>query len=204
MKHEDLLPYFATDVLGCPEPTMLQNVALAAEEFFRRTLMWQATLDPIRIRTGPQLYDLDFDANTELAKLLTASTSDDRDLNLVERSRAGRLLRSGCGGWFAYIENRQTVGTSDMGGANGRFINLDVALKPPITATEFPDEFAEHANDIALCASYRTLMMPRQAWSDMGLAGAKKTLFDDRVQTVTLQQAKSFSRAKPRSAGFFY
>ncbi len=202
MKHEDVLPYFAAEVLLCPQPMLLQNVALAAEEFFRRTLLWQQALDPITILPGVQTYDLDFDQGVELLKLLTAH-ADDEELDIVERSVGTRLNAQGrYSSNFVYIDTRQTITTGDLGSRTS--LVLQAALKPTIKAKTFPDEFAQHAYDIAHGAAAITMAIQGVDWHNPQLAAYKRTQFNDRINTVTLQQAKSFSRARVRSVGFHF
>lgn len=202
MRYDDVLPYFLPEVLAAPQPMLLQNVALAAEEFFRRTLMWQVDLDPITILPGEQVYDLDFDVGTELAKLLTAYADED-ELDIVERSTGRRLVQARRYSTdFVYLDTLKTIGTGDLG--SHKNLMLGMALKPMITARSFPDEFNEHAQDISLGACARTMMVPGQAWSNPDYASAKRAMFNDRINTVGLQTAKGRSRAKVRSAGFFF
>lgn len=200
MTYDDVLPYFVTDVLGAPEPTMLQHVQLAAEEFFRRTLLWQQPLDPIRIREGARTYEVELDNGVVLNKLLVAF-ADDRQLALCERTTAKRLLANNDACWFAYTDSPTAIGTSDLGGS--QILKVEASLKPSITATSIPDEYAEYASDIALGAAARTLMVPRQVWTNPQLAAIKAQEFNARLGVIALQQAKGFSRARLRSRGFF-
>ena len=47
MKWEDFGPFVLPYVVGCPLPTMVHHVRLAAIEFCKRTKCWARNLEPV-------------------------------------------------------------------------------------------------------------------------------------------------------------
>lgn len=195
MKFTDFEPFVLPHVPHVGMDVVAHNVKVAAVEFFARTLVWQALLDPITTVADVTEYDLDLEPNTDLAKLLSVWVGD-QDYTIDSAVRSNHRRRDGSPYRLAWTVNRCDL-RIEPAAAAGKGLVAEVAMKPSIlTATEFPDEFGEFTQDIANGALGVLLSMPGEHMN-LNLAQAHRAMFNGRIATVHARVSKGFSKARP-------
>ncbi len=203
MIFEGFHPYILPFVPECPTQTVDHHLRQAAIEFCSRAHVWKERLDTLLADdSGATRFDLALDDQVEMAKLYTVvfGTGTSREeAVIVEQLHGEQCTRDGTSARLAWTDNRRRIFLSWAPDA-GTEIDVTVALKPAMTAFDFPDQiFAHHADDIANGALARLLVLPNQTWTNPSLAAMCGEKFTDAIHSGARHAAGGFARRTPRS-----
>ena len=191
----DFYSWVLPSVSGCPNPTLDLHIRQAAIDFCRRTLCWVRTLDPVEANGMDIRFDLDLPSQTQTVKLMAVAVNG-REYLLVDTQRGLQLVRQGSGADFSFTQDKLTLDVHPLRG-RGDSIVVDMALAPSFNASSIETDVASpHTQEIAQGALATLQMMAGVAWSDPGLAGANKALFNQRVATVAMHFARGQGAAR--------
>jgi hypothetical protein len=202
VKYEDFLTHVVPYVEGCPDLVALDHIEKAAREFCGRTLCWNPEPRWFAADATLDQYPLDLTDDIELVKVLGVSV-DGTEIKVETTVRGRSRRRNGDSGPFAYVEDRADIVLVPVpSGSTTEFI-VDMAIKPALGTTEFPDELVEYVPDIAHGAIASLCRLPRKAWTDMALAGVEQGLFNNRILSVGLLVGNGSSNSSRRRAPQF-
>ena len=197
MNWDGFYPYVLPSVIGCPNPTVDHHIRQAAIEFCRRTLCYTVTLDPITADGVSFKFDLDLPSQTQPVKIMAAEVAG-RDYPVVDTQRGLQLVRQDSVADFCFTQDKKTLNVHPLR-TKGESVVVDMALMPTQTATSIADDVAvPYMQEIAYGAIASLQMLPGQAWTDPGMASANKTLFNQRIATVSMHFARGQAAAKLR------
>jgi hypothetical protein len=201
---DDFLPEVLPYVEGCPDAVAVNHIIKAARTFCARTLVWNYdTEEPTLTVIGQTVYPIDLDSDQERVKILSAWL-DDAEIEVLDQSSGRRSQRRGACSSFIYAPNAIDLVLQPAPTADDQRIDLQLAVKPSLTATEWPDDLAEHVTDIAHGAISSLCMLPRVSWTNLVLAATERAMFKDRIGTVGFNVSRGFSLYKPRARVTFF
>jgi hypothetical protein len=176
-----ILPY----VPGCPDATAKDHAIKAGRIFCSKTRCWAYETAIVLTQPGVTTYALDIDdGEMERVRLLSASI-DGRPLTVLDARDGRSLAREG--GYSCdsvWLDNGTDVGFLPAPTVGGAKLVLQIAVKPALTATEWPDELAEYLDDVAHGAISSLTAMPRVAWRDTDTAQYHEARFRERIAAV--------------------
>lgn len=101
---------------------------------------------------------------------------------------------------IAWTTDRASFNVSPPPFSTNVFYGTLVAMQPTQTAATIPDDvFANYAEAIAAGAIARIVGLPKEDWTDMTLAKAKRDYFEEQIGKAAMQAAKGFSRGRRRA-----
>ena len=191
----DFYSWVLPSVQGCPNPTLDLHIRQSAIEFCRRTLCWVRTLDPVEANGMDIRFDLDLLSQTQAVKLMAVAVNGLEYL-LVDTQRGLQLVRQGSGADFSFTQDKLTLDVHPLR-ARGDSIEVDMVLAPSFNAISIETDVASpYVMEIAQGALATLQMMAGVVWSDPGLAGINKALFNQRVATVAMHFARGQGAAR--------
>jgi hypothetical protein len=183
MTFDEFLPKVLPYVPGCPTEMALDHIIEAARTFCAKTLVWNYEATPVYTVAGQSLYGLDLDDGTERVKLRGAWL-DGSEITTVDALKARNLVRGGRGGLFAWIDGNYDLYLNPTPTVGGQKLVVEVAVKPSIAATEWPDDLSEYVSDIAKGAIATLCLIPKTEWTDPQTAQSQGAMFAARVGSV--------------------
>lgn len=203
-------PFVATDVIGCPDPTIKQAIALAAIEFCRETLSWTVINDPIQLMAGVNEYDIDTPSSATVLTVRDVWLGNTRlvPITLSELQTVMPDWRTGqasdpvyynMAGDPALLRVFPTPSTTNQ-------MVIRAAYVPTLSATTLPDFLTIYVETIASGAKARLLLIPGTTWSNPELGAYHRTIFDQAILSTRIEEAHDrvpgTIRVAPRSFGF--
>ena len=196
MTLDSFFPYILPEVPGCPDPTLRLQTALAAIEFCRETKAWSAIQDPIPLVDNQKEY---------VIPVVTDSyVHDVRDVWLGNRRltpRSMRAIQEEMPQWATatsnepiYYNQAATRGSLSVFptpvNTNGTSIVVRAVYVPTATAATLPAFLLErHLNIISAGVKAALMMMPAMPWSNPQMGVYYKSIFDDGVIKVRIEEA---------------
>lgn len=198
MNWNDFLPHVLPSVKGCPEQIAVDHVIKAAREFCARTSVWNYACDPIYSQRGATNYTLQLGPDQELVRVYLVTVGDDR--YAVPRGAYGRRIARRHTDRMATFTGPVDFQLNPPSRDDGERIVVDVAVKPALTATLWPDDLAEYVPDIANGAIASLSVIPKQDWHDLNSAQVYGSLFRDRISAASFKVQGGYSHTYARSA----
>lgn len=203
MKFEDFLPRVLPWASNCPESVALQHIVDAARMFCVRTLVWNYECDPIESAAGVDRYALQIGDGQELVRVMQVHVGPCG--YAVRRGTTARsAVRRQCSSEFAFMDGPLTLCLNPAPSADGAEIRADIAVKPSISAEEWPDDLEENIPDIAHGAIATLCLLPRQDWSNPSLATVQAALFEARMVDVSAKVQKGYGNTYMRGRAEFF
>lgn len=211
------LPKVLQVAANCPEPTAFDAIRAAAMEFCERTRRWHATLtcaadtNPVQIVA----YDATPDAN-ELTLPQDAQVYEVRYVSFDGREMTKKTpadLDEDYNDWRTSTDAGTPRYVTQLALNELQFfpsfdtgdVSAVIVLKPTEDATTLPDFMAaEHREVIAWGALSRLLAMPKQPFSDPNLAVYYGDLFNTKLGSLAIKQAKGQQGAPLRVKPFHF
>jgi hypothetical protein len=194
VKWAEFMPHVLPFVPSCPEQLAIDHVIEAARTFCTRTKAWSVEPDVLLTTAGIDTYPLALEDETERVQLMGAWL-DGHALGILSAQR-GRALRAtryqGCSR-TAQLDGTQDVRITPAPDRGDLELVLDIAVRPTINATEWPDDLAEHVKAIATGAIGTLAWIPKQPFSDRQVATDYTQMFAGRCQSVMLDVARNYS-----------
>lgn len=190
MTFEDFFPFILPSAPQAPEGLIVQHVRNAAREFCARTLVFQFTCPTILSAADVSDYTLQIREDQELVRVLACEVNE-TPYGVPDGVSGRRMARRNTGNLCTML-GAQDFRLSPAPNAAGAEIILDVAVKPSLTATEWPDDFAEHVDWIAKGALGSLLTMPGNdvPWKDQVGGADMRTQFQQRIGIVAWKVKK--------------
>lgn len=195
MQWEEYLPHVLPSVHGCPDELAIDHVIKAARKFCAHTLVWQYDLEPILSDRGIGEYTLNIGPGEEIVRVLMIEVNGTP--YEIPRGVVGRQLRRRGSGNFATMRGLQDFDLSPAPHADNLSIVCDVAVKPRMVGSEWPDDLAEHVPDIAHGAIATLSMLDeRYTFFDLKKSETQLAQFNDRMTTVALKMERGYGSSR--------
>lgn len=195
MNIDDFLPHLLTELPGCPDQLVKQQLLFGAIEFCTETHAWNEIQDPITIIDKINEYDVEVPTGARIVSVKDVWASS-RKLRPVTMEQL-----------FERIPNWQTAEGSEPVyynastdwttikifpkpfEANKAKLTLRVAYAPTMAATSIPDEVAiKYWDGLIGGAKARLMLMPGKAWTNPQLAAINRDLFNDAMLKAKISQ----------------
>lgn len=175
----DFLPLITPHVPECPDAVIKTYMPIAAADFFARTYLWRDDIDAIYLAPNQIEYDLDADAEVEdvLAVVYKSQPLTRTDLRLIPAERRGET-----GDPHTYwVHADKTIRVFPTPEERGT-MTVTAVLKPSRTGTGVEDWIYETWADTLVSGTIaRLCAIPEKSWTDTGLAGLHKSLFEKAI-----------------------
>lgn len=192
----DLLPDVLPRLPGIPVPTLERELLGAAQSLCERARCWVVWTDAVTLEDGVRDYEVDV-PDFGRVEQVTGATKNGRPVDVMpwlwlDRDpsdlRGSEVVASG---HLSFSVAQPVAGDQ---------IRLKVALVPGDDAPGIADAvFDTYRQILADGVVARCAMMPRQAWSDPGLAAAHGAAFGDGISRVALRQFQGRTNTMPRA-----
>jgi hypothetical protein len=193
VKWADFLPQVLPYTPGCPDLLAVDHIRSAAREFAGETGCWNYMTAPVVTRAGVAIYPLDVDSSQERVRLIGHALLGTCRYDVVDGMLGRAQARTQRGGRFVYLEGPQDVVIYPPPVVDGEPLVLQLAVRPSMTADYWPDDLAEHVNDIAQGAVATLCRLPKKEWSDRQQAKDAFELFQQAKGTVAWQVATGYT-----------
>ena len=194
MIFDAFLTHVLPSVAGCPDALALDHILKAARTFCARTLVWNYSTPPFVAEVGKANYTLQIPKDQELVRLLLADVGGDE--YATPDGTSGRRAARQLSGNYVVMQGLRDFILSPAPSVAGIEVITDVAVKPTMQATDWPDDLGEYVTDIAAGAIATLCLLPRVEWSSKDLAGAQMALFNSRISTVGLKVSHGLSAGR--------
>lgn len=202
MMFEDILTSVLPWVEGCPDTVALDHIKKAARGFCARTLVWNYSCRPISATSALATYTVLIGEHEEMVRMLRCEVNG--TAYQVPNPTLGRSLVRSLSGHICAVGGNNDFTLSPAPWQDGVQIITDVAVKPTMTATIWPDDLSEHVEAIAAGAVATLCAIPKKEWSDSDAAARKLGEFNDRVGTIAIKTSKGLGRERAGSAVTWY
>ena len=198
---------FYPDILlfvpNCPEFLVDRFLRKAAIDISSKSKRLKFDMDPFDTEAGVATYDLYPDASTETLMILDGSI-DGEPLEPVRRDelarRTGWSSESGKPSKYLMGPDDETVRLWPTPDAVFS-VSLTLALNPTQTSTGIESWFATRYRDGIISGALASLLaLPKQVWSDAGLALFHSNKFQAEIRTACAESDKDGTRAPLRTA----
>jgi hypothetical protein len=193
-------------VVDCPWPMARQELALAAREFYSKSLAWRYDMPAFPVQAGLSEYDAVDQLDAEVVRVLSGWIDRDELTPLTADELLAHRARGETGGppkYVSYVDDSLTLlPAPSQGGAACR---VSIALRPTLSTKGLPNQlWADHIVDIVEGARARLHLTQGKPYSDTTLGIEAKTRFDDAVLTEYWKRAKNSTRGRGRVKAYFY
>lgn len=190
MNLDDFLPHLLTELPGCPDTLVKQQLLFAIIEFCQETHAWNEVQDPIQVLNSQYEIDIETprDARIVAVKDVWASSRKLRPVTMPQLFEVMPNWQTAEGTeptyYNASIDYRTIrIFPKPIGQEDARAtLTPRVAYAPTLTATTFPDELGIKYWDYLIAgAKSRLMLMPGKSWSNAALSAYNKQLFADGI-----------------------
>lgn len=191
---DELLPKILPFAPGCPVPVAFEHIRGAARTLCEKCRVWRdcdeftngSGPNPIAMPYGAVLHEIEW-VKFDGRQLETISPGElfDRDPFWMERT-------DGCPRYFTQVE-RGTISLSTQ--ASGK-VTLGIFVKPSEDCEQLPDFMIDELGRfIAYGALSIILMLPKQNFTDLAMAGVFAGKFDEEISRLKHQHVRGQNRA---------
>jgi len=193
--YEDFFPYVMTEVIGAPEPVVVQAIRNACIEFCEKSLILTRDHDPLTIVSGIVDYDLEPPTGYLVVKVQKAWLENNqidplapdviKDASVYNRLFSSYQSQASTPSAFLQKDARSISiwPVPDKQYKNG--LTMRVALKPTRASTSIEDEvFEDYAEAIAHGAIYRLQASVGKAYTNPEMAAVNKGLFEQAINVA--------------------
>lgn len=185
--HDKYLP----SLPGCSYFAGANALRMAAQEFCERTKAWRVALDGVTTLAATPIYDFPLSQDQDLFELVNA-TLDGQPLDLLLDDEA-----NGHSHGILVLNPLQFQLYPTP--AAGAVVQLKAVLRPSELSAGVEDFlFQSYGETIAHGAKARLMADNSAPYADAAGSARSQAIFDNAIGRVTLQVAKSFSRAPLR------
>lgn len=182
MKFEAMTPYVLPSLGGCTEDLAIRHLRLAARDFFARTGVWKETLPDVQTAADTTVYPMAVPDGAEFARLLEVSVDGEPVDELVTQQQGNAYLRDEEDCSAAWVIEQRDLGLYMPSPVADVAIVVEAVLRPTLTSTEVPDQYAEqHLEGIVHGALARLLALPRVPWQSAQDAANERAEFESAI-----------------------
>lgn len=204
-KHDDFYPLILAEIPACPLMMVKNAITRAAMDFCRSSIVWRETLDPIAIKQGVDLYDLDLPTDSMLVVVMSAKMGG---ITLTTVSKPSSVRWPDEGQPYAYsMPSHQAIQVHPMPYRDEDDpLVLEVALMPTLTAGTLPDILADRYFE-AIGEGAKSILkrMPNQPWTDVQGAMFAQQIFSVRTSEARIERefgnVRGSMQVTPRAFG---
>jgi len=204
--YEDFFPYVMPEVIGAPEPLVVQAIRNTCIEFCEKSLILTRDHDPVTISQNIVDYDLEPPTgylvvkvqkawldNREITPLAPDFVNDPAVYNRLFSSYQARGSTP-----TAYLQkDARTISVwplPDRQYRNG--LTMRIALKPTRASTTIEDEvFEDYAEAIGQGAAYRLQVSVGKAYTNPDMAVINKGFFDQAINVARQRASRGHVRS---------
>ena len=180
---ERVLPFVATEVMGCPKGMLVQQVVRAAIEFCDLSGAWLYEHPSITTEADERDYDFVLPVGdgdpvppTECAVARVIEAKVEAFETYLQQYGGNRLETAS--GYPEYYDTWKTDQISFYLIPDAEYsIALLLALKPLPTVTTLDDFFVQHIHTLAAGAKFYLMSMPGQQWTNPQMAEFYRQMF---------------------------
>lgn len=205
-------PFVATEVIGCPDPTINQALLLTAIEFCRETKAWTEAQDPLPLVDGVSEYEMDtpIGALVQTVRDVWIGSRRLQPVAMVELQSVMPDWRTAQGSEPSHYNlagELPLLKVYPTPASPSQSMVVRASYVPKMAATTLPDFLGNrHLEAIASGAKSRLLAMPGVAWANPELAMYHRAHFDKAILSTRIEEAHDrvpgTIRVQPRSFGF--
>lgn len=200
MQADAFFPLVLPEVIGCPDPTLIQAIMLTAHSFCTETGVWDEVQDPVLTSAGIADYEIDAPANAEMLRVRSVWL-DGRELE-PNQMRTPVVPNFGTPlSYHAALARGQI--TLDAKPQAKQSLVVRAVYAPRLTGQTLPDFLmSRYALAIASGAKARLMLIPGQAWSNPTLSQFYAAQYQDAVINARIDMERDnvggSLRVKPR------
>lgn len=205
-------PFVATEVIGCPDPTINQALLLTAIEFCRETKAWTEIQEPIVLLNGIYEYEMDYPADAQVQTVRDVWIGS-RKLDPVTMAGLQSVIPDWSIAQGSEPSHYNLAGEIPLLRVFPIPVNptqsmvVRATYTPSISATTLPDFLGQrHIEGIASGAKARLMAMPGTPWSNPELSVYYRSVYDQAILNTRIEEAHDrvpgTIRVQPRSFGF--
>jgi hypothetical protein len=173
---------------------MDHNIRLSSIEFCNKTRWHEDAC--LSIRSGDAgVYELDSDLGLEIFRVTSVSVNG-KKLDPETKATGLRLIAAKSLQHFFVVIDPVQIQINPAPTAADT-VHITAAFRPTMTATSLSDALDEWREGIAGGAIARIAAIPKQAFSDPGIAVYQKGIFKEAVQSALIKQGLGSSEATP-------
>jgi hypothetical protein len=152
---------------GCPETVVERMLRTACVAFYRETFAWRLTTDPLFVRRGYPLVELDVEADLIPCRVYWATLAGE-SLTAIALQKTGNCPGTPRGYAFAGFSRELYLDRAPERNYSRDGLVVHLAVAPTNTRDDLPRElFDAHRDGILFGAQSRLLAMPNVTWGDL-------------------------------------
>ena len=206
-------PFVATEVIGCPYPTLDQALLLTAIEFCRETKAWTESQDPIILIEGVNEYEIDVPTGAYVQTVRDVWIGSHRlqpvTMSGLQNAMPDWLSAKGSEPSYYNMAGELTLLRvyPTPTAVTGQAMVVRASYVPTMSATSLPDFLGQrHLDAIASGAKARLMAMPGVPWTNTELSIYYRANFDKAILNTRIEEAHDrvpgTIRVQPRAFGF--
>lgn len=187
MRLDALFPLVLPEVSGCPHPTLMLHLAMAAQRFFVETGTWVVMADEQITRDGLTEYDVEPATDAMVIRVRDVWL----DSILLKPAKAITAYeRNANAEGYTHYDDRQVLRLEGKP-RDGQRLQMRVVMAPKINSTTIPDGLgARYQVAIAHGAKSSLMVMPNQVWSNPQLGAYHAQMFKDAISDARIEAIK--------------
>lgn len=182
---------------NCPDALVMDHIIDAARHFCAKTLAWNYSCPTIASAAGIGTYTLQIGANEEVVRVLRVEV-DGSEYSVPYGPSARAAVRRGAAGVCVFSGPDFTL--SPAPSMNGLPVIADVAVKPAMSATEWPDDLSDHVTDIAHGAIASLCSIPGADWTNPSVAADQQAAFNQRIAATAMKVSRGMAASRQGSS----
>lgn len=186
MKWEDFGPFVLPYVAGCPLPTMVHHVRLAAIEFCKRTKCWTRNIGPVAA-LDPHLVEISPESPNARILAIEWVTVDGAERPVLSADTGLAKSLQPSSDKFSFSEDFSLLCVYPAMAVGAQVVTR-VAMMPKLTANELPVDLEGYTQHIANGAIASIMRIPGQPFT--GPAGDFEAPFRDEIRTESARLAR--------------
>ena len=187
MQLEALSPLVLPEVLGCPQPTLMMHLAIAAQRFFVETGAWLVMADEQITEENQTEYELEPASDAMVIRVRDVWL----DSILLKPAKATEAFeRNANAVGYTHYDDRRVLRLEGKPRA-GQKLQMRLVMAPKINSTTIPDALgARYQMGIAHGAKAGLMVIPGQTWSNPQLGAYHAQLFKDAISDARIEAIK--------------
>ena len=189
---------------GCPDPTAIHHLRLAAIEFFQRTLAWRETLASVATVVDQIEYVFPRATETEIAKVLRYEL-DGAQETVVDGDTGREMALASASTAVAWTADRWLFSVSPTPDTADLTMVFHVALKPSFDSRAIPKpQFDQYIQHIVYGALAGVLSIPGTKYENQNVATVFRARFESAISSVAASSGRGFGRVERRARAVWF
>lgn len=187
MRLDALSPLVLPEVSGCPHPTLMLHLAMAAQRFCVETGAWMVMADEQLTTENVDEYEVEPATDAMVVRIRDVWL----DGVLIKPVRAtAAFKRDGKVTGYTHYDDRQVIRLDGQPKAKQK-LEMRLVMAPKTTSTTLPDALAmRYQTGIAHCAKASLMGMPNQVWTNLQLSAYHAQMFQGAASDARIEAIK--------------